>query len=556
MQDRPYQNEAIESVKMHMAVHQSQLVTLPTGTGKTVVGAKIAEDIAGSDGRVLMLAHRNELIEQADKTFRNVWDGVDVGIIKAERNETDSQVTIASVQSLHKNRLERLCEEGLMDYDVVITDEAHHARAKSYERIYEACGLLENRDGVYVKKTDGPTKLHLGLTATPNRTDKQGLGMIFDIVSYSRDIMEFMPEYLCDLRIMRRSNGINIDGVSASAGDLNCRELGDLLNTSQGNSMVIDFWKEYASDRKHTLAFCADIAHVHGLAQAFRDAGVTADGIDSSMNPEERQDILDAFRNGDIKVLTNCGILTEGFDMPGIDCIILARPTTSELLLRQMIGRGTRLGPKDCLIQDVACVSEEWDIVSPTDLFGIDESEADGERTVRDMVSTPRPRLAANEIEFDRAIEGIYETQKVDQMSPNQLSWTSNRWFGWTLSTSRQGRIRVVINEDMQSYSAYHMYEKRDGTVLRKNIANSVPVETAITMAESYLVNRNAPMHLLRSNTEWRQRDQKATAKQVWYIRQIGGLEYLKYDAQGRIVTTKNEASRLISFLMDNADIR
>lgn len=550
---RPYQAEGIEAVKMHMAAYQNQLVTLPTGTGKTVVGATIAQDIAQQDGRVLMLAHRNELIEQAVNTFGDVWDGVDIGVIKAERNETDSQVTVASVQSMHKRRLDDLTERGLMDYDVVITDEAHHARAKSYERIYEACGLLENRGGTYVKNTNGPTKLHLGLTATPNRTDKQGLGHIYDIVSYSRDIMEFMPQYLCDLRIMRRSSGIDIDGVRATAGDLNCHELGDLLNTTEGNTMVTDFWKEYALERQRTLVFCADIAHVHGLAQSFRDRGILADGIDSTMGTDERREILDAFRNGEISVLTNCGILTEGFDMPSIDCLILARPTTSELLLRQMIGRGTRIndGKEDCLILDVACVSEEWDVVSPTDLFGIDESEADGERTVRDMVSNPRPRLAANELEFEKAIEGVYETRQVDQMSPNGLAWVNNRWFGYTLATSRRGRIRIVVNEDMQAYSAYHIYEKEDGSVLRKNIANSVPMETAFTMAESYLINRDAPMHLLRSNTEWRQSEQKATAKQVWYIKQIGGLEYLKYDNFGKIVTTKNEASRLINFLTD-----
>ena len=401
------------------------------------------------------------------------------------------------------------------------------------------------------------TPIHVGVTATPNRTNKkEGLGDIYDKVAYSRDILEFMPEYLCDLRIIRRQSGININGVRATAGDLNCNELGDLLNTEEGNGMVIDFWMDYAQNRNRTLAFCADIAHVRGLADTFADAGIPAAGIDSNMDMQERTEILQLFRDGEIRVLCNCGILTEGFDMPELDCIILARPTTSELLLRQMIGRGTRIFPekKDCLIMDVACVSEEWDVVSPTRLFGLHDETADGEQTVRELSGSPRARLAANELEFEKAIEGVFETKKVDRLSPGKLAWVNNRWFGYTLSTSRRGRIRIVADEDMETYSAYHIYEHEDGRIQKKDISTSVTLETAFTMAESYLRTRNAPMHLLSARTDWRRNGDPATKRQIYAIKRMGGIQYLKYDASGDINTTKDEASRLIAFLYDSVD--
>ena len=450
-----------------------------------------------------------------------------------------------------------MVESGEFKYTIVVTDEAHHAYAGSYKEIYRAAGIMEKVGENWVKRNAEDTPIHIGVTATPTRTNKdERLGVIFDKVAYSRDILEFMPEYLCDLRIMRRQTGINLNGIRATAGDFNCNELGDLLNTEEGNSMGVNFWMDFAQGRNRTLCFCADIAHVHGLADAFSDAGIPAAGIESTMDAQERADILAMFRSGEIRVLTNCGILTEGFDMPELDCIILARPTTSELLLRQMIGRGTRIFPDkvDCLILDMACVSEEWDVVSPTNLFGLRDDTADGTRTVRELSSSPRSRLAANELEFEKAIEGVYETRKVDRLSPGRLSWVSNRWFGYTLCTSKRGRIRIVIDEDMHAYSAYHIYEHEDGRIQKKDIAISVEIETAFTMAESYLRTKNAPMHLISRHTEWRMNGEIATKRQIWTIKKMGGIQYLKYDSHGKINTTKDEASRLISFLYDSVD--
>ena len=142
IESRPYQTEALESIKVNLPLLKHQLVELPTGTGKTILFIKMIDELCGNSGRALILAHRNELIEQAVDKYKMVIPDVDIGVIKAERNEIGHQVTVASVQSLHQNRLERLVESGEFKYDVVVTDEAHHAYADSYKRIYEAAGLM------------------------------------------------------------------------------------------------------------------------------------------------------------------------------------------------------------------------------------------------------------------------------------------------------------------------------------------------------------------------------------------------------------------------------
>ena len=221
--------------------------------------------------------------------------------------------------------------------------------------------------------------VHIGVTATPNRTDKKLLGEVYDEVSYEKDILDFIPDYLSDLKIVRRESGIVLDGVKKSVNDLNCNDLSDCLNTEDGNKFVVDTWQEVASDRKSTLVFCADIAHTQGLAKEFRERGIQAWSIDSTMDMEYRRGVLAAFHAGKTQVLLNCGILTEGFDCPQIDCVLLVRPTRSELLLRQMIGRGTRLYPEkeNCLILDIACVSNNWDLITPTKLFGAEPVSID-----------------------------------------------------------------------------------------------------------------------------------------------------------------------------------
>ena len=391
---RPYQHECIEAIETAEENGTNrQLVALPTGTGKTIIFTTAAKK---RNGRTLILAHRDELIQQVSGSpnfcsgavdkLTMVWDNVNIGVVKAERNEIDKQVVVGSVQTISReNRLEQLPT----DFDFIVTDECHHGAAATYRRIYEYLGVMAEDDEELQTDT-----LHLGVTATPQRTDKIGLDKIFDKIVFHRTIGDFIPDYLCDLRcvqIMTHINAVvqplsplNIDGVETWAGDLRTEQLSALLNTANCNELIVEAWKEHALKRERamrllddafpcatalstgrlTLVFTTDVAHARDLCATFQAHDIKAAWVCGETPIDERRDILAKFAQGEIEVLTNCAVLTEGYDNPALDCIILARPTKSKLLFTQMIGRGTRTypGKKDCLILDVSCISTSHDL--------------------------------------------------------------------------------------------------------------------------------------------------------------------------------------------------
>lgn len=207
---RPYQHECIEAIETaENNGTNRQLVALPTGTGKTIIFTTVAKK---RNGRTLILAHRDELIEQAVDKLTMVWDDANVGVVKAERNEIDKQIIVGSVQTVSReNRLEQLPT----DFDFIVSDEAHHSAAATYQRIYKYLGVMVEESEEL--KTD---ILHLGVTATPQRTDKIGLSDTFDKIVFHRSIRDFIPDYLCDLRCVQITTYVNIDGVETWAGDL------------------------------------------------------------------------------------------------------------------------------------------------------------------------------------------------------------------------------------------------------------------------------------------------------------------------------------------------
>ena len=539
LQLRPYQNEVIKSILENKS--QRQLVVLPTGTGKTIVFCELARQLGK---RTLILAHRDELIQQAVEKMRFVWPDADIGIVKGKRHEPDHQITVASVQSLHQRRLDRMPD----DYQLIITDEAHHATASTYKRIYAKYEML----GFLNPMSLWGNRLHVGVTATPNRTDKKLLGEVYDDVVFDADMLDFIPSYLSDLQIIRRDSGVVLDGIAASANDLNCHDLSDALNTLHGNKMVVDAWIDVASECQLTLAFCADIAHTRGLRDAFLETGILAASIDSTMHIDERRSTLKAFFDGDIKVLCNCGILVEGFDCPQIDCILLVRPTRSELLLRQMIGRGTRLypGKEKCKIVDIACVSNEWDLVSPTQLFGLNE-DSDETKTVMELkaMSEPRMRKQWGEVDFSKAVAGIYDTR-----SPGQLYWQKIRWKGWLLRCGKDGSLRILpIGDALSTVDKYVVQFKKewkteDGYTRNSTIKiqEDLSLDMAFSVAESYARENDLDVSLSLPDRRWHAH--LATDAQKNYIRGLGGREHITEDL------TKKAAGELITFFKDKKE--
>lgn len=489
---RPYQLEAVGAVEeAGRRGARRVLVALPTGTGKTLV---FVEVIRRRGGRSCVLAHRDELIEQAVAKIRLVHPDAEIGVVKAERDEHDAQVVVASVQTLSRpRRLARIAR----DFSTVVVDEAHHSTAKTYERILRALGCLDEA---------GP--LTLGVTATPERHDRAPLGSIWhpEIV-YRQSLLDMIRAgYLCDLRALRVHIEADLDRVRTRAGDLVAGELEEVLQAADAPDRVVEAYLTHAADRK-ALLFTPTIAFAHAMADALREAGVEAEALDGSTPIDERRAILRRLHSGETRVVANCAVLTEGFDEPSIDCIIMARPTKSRPLYTQMLGRGTRIHPgkRDCLILDLVAatrhrlvtierLSTEW-----PEALTVDE----GESVMEAIDRQGREREAAD-------ARGRMVARVVDLFGTHQLNWIALDDLRYVLSVG-DGQL-VMASSDHATWTAVH--QPRTGPSIV--VAECLDLGYAQGAAEDY-VRQLGAARLADRNAPWRARP--ASEKQLVALR-------------------------------------
>jgi superfamily II DNA or RNA helicase len=372
---RPYQEKALaaidaaerEGVRRPLVVH-------PTGTGKTVTFSHAIKRRA-TRGRALVMVHRDELANQTREKISIVAPELSTGIVKAQRNEVDANVVIASVQTLHRdNRLAWLLAAGPIE--TVVVDEAHHAPAPTWTKILTTLGSFSPY---------GP--LTIGFTATPERDNGKTLGVWERVVSYM-SIREAIygtgskanggheGGYLVPiLPAVVVETEMDMGRVRKTGGDYSDGDLGRELEESGAIAQIADAYVEHAKDRK-AVAFTPTVATAHALAAALRARGVLAQALDGGTHPEERRDILRRLKTGQTQVVVNCAVLTEGFDEPSISCVIVARPTRFHGLYVQMVGRGTRIypGKKDLLVLDIVGASNRHELVGVVDL-GLDLDE-------------------------------------------------------------------------------------------------------------------------------------------------------------------------------------
>lgn len=388
---RPYQQAAVDAVvRARKRGVRRMVVCLPTGAGKTVIFSHLAK-IARR--QVLVLAHREELLAQAkDKIERAVDEDV-VAIEQGARrvHEGDgARVMVCSIRSLREERLARLVRG--RDIGLVIYDECHHAAADDNLRVLRQLGAFE----------DGWTGTLLGFTATTARGDGKGLDEVFEEIVFSRTLPEMIDDgWLVRLRGYRIATNADLRRLARSVSsregaDFAEDELAEAVDIEERNALVARSIQELARDRR-TIAFCVNVGHAKNLARSLNAIGVAAGVVHGAMPGDVRAKVLADFRAERLQVLTNVAVLTEGFDDPGVSCVAMARPTRSEGLYAQCVGRGTRLSPgkEDCLILDFADVSDLGLCTLPSlfgaprelDLQGGDASEA---------------RRAWTEILFDR----------------------------------------------------------------------------------------------------------------------------------------------------------
>ncbi len=361
---RAYQTEALARVKdAYRAGKRRVLVSLPTGTGKTVVFAHFPSALKMKK-RLLVLAHREELLLQAEQKFRAVQPGLKIGIERAEdRAAADAQVVIASIPTLAHSEGARLSRFNPDDFSIIVVDEAHHAVAESYRRIFNHFGLFN---------PDTPRYL-VGFTATPRRGDSQGLGEVFQEVCYAHDLRQMIVDgFLCPIRGWRLDTALSLDGVKVRHGDFVESQLARVVNTPSRNRLLTTSYMRLANHRR-AIVFCVDVQHAKDVCSEFAEAGIHAAAVWGEMPKEERRKTIEKFSSGEIAVLTNCNLLTEGFDEPSINCVLMARPTRSKLLYAQMVGRGTRLHPgkTDLMIVDVVDNSRTHTLPGLYSLFNL-----------------------------------------------------------------------------------------------------------------------------------------------------------------------------------------
>lgn len=411
MELRPYQKECLEGILgCYRRGQRRILVSLPTGTGKTVVFASLPKFFK-LKRRMLMIAHRQELLDQAASKFAASVPDLSIGIEQAERSAPpDSRIVLASVPTLGRQGSSRLLELPPEEFYLIVVDEAHHAVAPSYRRIFDHFGLFAE---------DSP-RLLVGFTATPRRGDKHALSSVFQEVAYAKALPEMVRSgYLCPLRGWRVSTSISIGSVASRHGDFVESELASLVDVPERNHLVVNAYQELAAGRR-AVVFCVNVAHVQALAAAFQEAGVRAAPIWGAMSREDRQGVLQAFHQGELEVLTNCNVLTEGFDEPRVDCVVMARPTQSQLLYAQMVGRGTRLhcDKSDLIVIDIVDNSSRHKLAGLNALFDLPEDlDLAGHSAIQTFDELERLSREAPWIDFDRvssAAELELVTQRVD----------------------------------------------------------------------------------------------------------------------------------------------
>ncbi len=323
----PFQVDVTAKIDAEIAAGRKRiLLVAPTGSGKTVIAASFMRRETERRQRILFLAHRRELVRQAAAKLLAV--GIDSGIPQAGvRTRPGEAVQVASVQTMHARCIRTRTVE-LPEADIVIVDEAHHAPARTYQKILERY----------------PNALIIGLTATPCRGDGRGLGGIFDVIVECPSVAELISGgYLVPTRVYAPSQP-DLKGVRVERGDFNESQLAKRMDQPKLVGDIIGHWHRLAQ-RRSTVVFATGVGHSVHIRDEFRRSGALAEHIDANTPNEERDAILSRLARGEVEIVCNAMVLTEGWDCPSVSCLVMARPTKSLSLYRQMVGRVLRPAP-------------------------------------------------------------------------------------------------------------------------------------------------------------------------------------------------------------------
>mgnify|MGYP004617969775 CR=1 FL=1 len=516
---RDYQKECIS--KIESCNGGSHLIVLPTGSGKTVVLSHIPRH-----GRVLLLSHRDELVHQPEKYY-----DCSFGVEQAKEHSNGEEVVSASVQSL----IRRLNHFDPYDFDMIITDEAHHAVASSYRKIYD-----------YFKP-----RIHLGFTATPDRADKNDLNQIYDDILYLKDMKWGIREgFLTDIDCYQIDVGYDLTQIKNQMGDYKLDALADEMLKPTVVDAVVDAYQKHRKGQ--TLMFAVNVAHADALAKKIPGSVVV-----TGMTPKEkRAEILENFRDRKIPCMINIGVFTEGTDIPLIETVVLARPTQSEALFCQMVGRGLRPAPGKESLTLIDCVGVSKKAPANIgNLFGLNmkvvpkkkQNRLQGVR-ITEMENTIEAILDGPDswINTETRVKLFCDENSVDLRDVNFVPMGNN---SLVLSLGTGKTIYIPETDALGKTQAF--IEKRENNLCtRQKITTAQKLQSVVDDVRLYLMRNeqeSKPLWYVSAVNTWG-RD-KASSKQIDYIKVLAHERMQDLNDIDLTIITKKQASVIIERL-------
>jgi len=344
---RPYQEVAVDDASTALDKHKNTIVVAPTGAGKTIMLSALVGKRHKTGNKVLILQHRDELVGQNKDKFKRVNPTISTSIVDGSQKDWSGDTIFSMVQTL--SRESNL--NNINHFDMVVVDESHHVVADTYLRILDR-----------VREANNSVEI-VGFTATPNRGDKKGLKKVFNNCAHQIEISTLIREgflvppktYVVDVGVQK-----DLENVRKTITDFDMSEVERIMNKRAINEKIVEEWQTKAGERK-TIVFCSTVVHAQDVCDEFRRFGVRTEIVVGDTPSEERKQILHDLEHGDVQVVVNVAVLTEGFDAPPVSCIILTRPCSYKSTMVQMIGRGLRtinqeeypgLIKKDCIVLD------------------------------------------------------------------------------------------------------------------------------------------------------------------------------------------------------------
>lgn len=508
MKLRRYQEEAITAVLDAVTVGQLQrvAVVLPTGMGKTVIFSHLARQwLMTRCTKVAILVHRDELISQAVDKIRQVDPDLKVGRVKGQVWELDADVIMMSVQTVSRpQNLERIA--GLAS--LVIVDECHHASAPTWVATLEALGCFSPA---------GPTCV--GFTATLDRNDGAALGTVFQEIVYQKDILDGIAGgHLVNPRgkLITIQPGL-LDNVKVSGGDYQVGDLGQTLTDVNAPEEVAKAYLELAG-RRPGVCFWPTVDTAIRATEALKAQGILAATIWGSMDLEDRRRKLQAYADGDLQVLTNAMVLTEGWDAPRAEVCVIARPTRSPSLYVQMVGRVLRPypGKSEALVLDITGASLDHKLATLADLTsGRIKDLRDGESLAEAV-----ERTAKEDAEAVWALEMTRSIQDVDLFRRSASLWLQTDAGCWFIPTANGFVFLWPDDHDVEAY--WVGWKNKGGTGGSWVSDRGLELDDAMATAEDFL--QRDPGYSTRT-ASWRKKGGRATAEQKDMATRLG-LEF------------------------------